>query len=84
MTEGWQIELPQMDRIFSPETMNHVRRELNRIESSARRELNYIESSMKKGFHFPEKICPKCHRAVKENWLVKHIKSNCTLPKEAK
>lgn len=36
-----------------------------------------IKPSMKKGFRFPREECPYCHQSIAENWLVKHIKSNC-------
>jgi len=39
-----------------------------------------VKSSMPKGYKFAIVNCPNCQRPVKENWLVKHIKSGCKIP----
>lgn len=39
-----------------------------------------VKSSMPKGYKFAMVNCPNCQRPVKENWLVKHIKSGCKIP----
>lgn len=43
-----------------------------------------VKSSMPKGYRFAVVNCPKCQRPVKENWLVKHIKSGCSVPATSK
>lgn len=32
---------------------------------------------MKQGYKFNSVECPNCHRLVKENWLIPHLKSGC-------
>jgi len=39
-----------------------------------------VKSSMSKGYKFAVVNCPNCQLPVKENWLVKHIKSDCKMP----
>lgn len=39
-----------------------------------------VKPSMPNGYKFAIINCPNCQRPVKENWLVKHIKSGCKIP----
>jgi len=42
--------------------------------------LRKIKPGMRKGYKFPINTCPKCGRQVPANWIVQHLKSDCTVP----
>jgi len=43
--------------------------------------LKHRQAGMPQGYKFPIEVCPKCARQVPSNWMIRHLKSGCAVPK---
>ena len=39
------------------------------------------KAGMSKGYRFPIETCPECGRQIPWNWMIRHLKSGCAVPK---